>query len=56
MPVIRAHGSFYNLSTKYASLQKGGANPFIDPAGFKAYLDDKEKAFNAELAAQKAKR
>jgi len=27
----------------------------IDPAGFKAYVDSKEKAFNAELAAQKAK-
>jgi metallo-beta-lactamase class B len=52
---LGAHGSFYNLNTKYASLQKGGANPFIEPAGFKAYLDDKEKAFNAELAAQKAK-
>jgi len=52
---LGAHGSFYNLRTKYASLQKGGANPFIDPAGFKAYVDDKEKAFNAELAAQKAK-
>ena len=37
------------------SLDPRGANPFIDPAGFKAYVDDKEKAFNAELAAQKAK-
>lgn len=52
---LGAHGSFYNLGTKYASLQKGGANPFIDPAGFKSYVDEKEKAFNAELAAQKAK-
>ena len=51
---LGAHGSFYNLSTKYANLQKGGANPFIDPAGFKAYVEDKERAFNAELAAQKA--
>jgi metallo-beta-lactamase class B len=49
------HASFYDLQAKYAKLQQGGANPFIDPAGFKAYLDDKEKAFNAELAAQKAK-
>jgi metallo-beta-lactamase class B len=52
---LGAHGSFYNLDTKYANLQKGGANPFIDPGGFKAYVDEKEKAFNAELAAQKAK-
>ncbi len=53
---LGAHGSFYNLPAKYAKLQQGGANPFIDPAGFKAYLDDKEKAFTTELAAQKAKR
>ena len=52
---LGAHGSFYGLQAKYAQLGKGGANPFIDPAGFKAYLDDKEKAFNTELAAQKSK-
>ena len=52
---LGAHGSFYGLQAKYAKLQQGGANPFIDPAGFKAYLDDKEKAFTTELAAQKAK-
>jgi len=58
MPVdvfLGAHGSFYGLQAKYAKLQAGGTNPFIDPAGFKTYLDDKEKAFNTELAAQKAK-
>jgi len=52
---LGAHGSFYGLQAKYAKLEQGGMNPFIDPAGFKAYVDDKEKAFNAELAAQKAK-
>lgn len=52
---LGAHGSFYGLQAKYAKLQQGGANPFIDPAGFKAYVDDKEKAFNTELAAQKTK-
>jgi metallo-beta-lactamase class B len=51
---LGAHGSFYGLQAKYAKLQAGGANPFIDPAGFKAYLDDKEKAFTTELAVQKA--
>jgi metallo-beta-lactamase class B len=52
---LGAHGSFYGLQAKYAKLQAGGANPFIDPAGFNTYLDEKEKAFQAELAAQKAK-
>jgi metallo-beta-lactamase class B len=52
---LGAHGSFYGLQAKYMHLQQGGVNPFIDPAGFKAYLDDKEKAFTTELAVQKAK-
>jgi metallo-beta-lactamase class B len=52
---LGAHGSFYGLQAKYAKLQAGGANPFIDPAGFNTYLDEKEKAFQTELAAQKAK-
>jgi metallo-beta-lactamase class B len=59
MPVdvfLGAHGSFYGLQAKYAKLQGGGANPFIDPAGFKAYLYDKESAFTKELGAQKAQR
>ncbi len=52
---LGAHGSFYGLQAKYAKLRQGGANPFIDPAGFKAYLDDKEKDFTAEFAAQKSR-
>jgi metallo-beta-lactamase class B len=51
---LGAHGDFYNLRTKYMKLQQGGENPFIDHAGFTAYLDEKEKAFTAELARQKA--
>jgi metallo-beta-lactamase class B len=50
---LGAHGSFYGLTAKYAKLQQGGANPFIDPAGYKAYLDDREKAFYAALDLQK---
>jgi len=50
---LGAHGSFYDLTTKYAQLEKGGANPFIDPAGFKAHLDRQEKNFTARLDEQK---
>ena len=50
---LGAHGSFYGLTEKYARLEKGGANPFIDPAGFKAHLDRQEQNFNARLAEQK---
>jgi metallo-beta-lactamase class B len=56
MPVdvfLGAHGSFYGLTDKYARLDKGGPNPFIDPAGFKEHLDRQEKNFHARLEEQK---
>jgi metallo-beta-lactamase class B len=51
---LGAHGSFYNLTEKYARLEKGGgSNPFIDPEGFKQYVDRSEKTFQARLEEQK---
>jgi len=50
---LGAHGSYYGMAAKYAKMQPGGANPFIDPAGYKAYLDNREAAFQAELDKQK---
>jgi metallo-beta-lactamase class B len=52
---LGAHGNYYGMIAKYAKLEKGGANPFIDPAGYKAYLDEREMAFYANLAEQKQK-
>jgi metallo-beta-lactamase class B len=52
---LGAHGAYYGMTDKYAKLAKGAANPFIDPAGYRAYLDDREKAFNTALDAQKQK-
>jgi metallo-beta-lactamase class B len=48
------HGSFYRMTDKYAQLEKGGANPFIDPQGLKNHLDAQEKSFLARLEEQKA--
>ena len=50
---LGAHGSFYDLDAKYVELLKGGANPFLDHAGYLAYIDLKEKQFYAELDRQK---
>src|SRR5262245_13781851 len=33
---VGSHNGFYNMTQKYARLEKGEANPFIDPAGYKA--------------------
>lgn len=44
---LGAHGSYYNLEAKYPRLKEGAPNPFIDPAGYKAYVADREAAFRA---------
>jgi metallo-beta-lactamase class B len=53
---LAAHGSFYDLQGKYAKLQPGAPNPFIDHAGYMAYIDLKEKQFYEELERQKRER
>jgi metallo-beta-lactamase class B len=50
---LGAHGNFYGLTEKYAKLATGGQNPFIDPTGYKAYLDKMEAAFSARLEEQR---
>lgn len=47
------HPAQYNMQEKYAKLQPGGANPFIDPAGCTAEADIEEAIFHAILDEQK---
>jgi metallo-beta-lactamase class B len=42
---VGSHNGFYQMAQKYARLEKGEANPFIDPAGYKALIDSSEKAY-----------
>ena len=51
---LGAHGTYYGMEAKYARIKDGGANPFIDPDGYKDYVNEREQAFRAELAKQKA--
>jgi metallo-beta-lactamase class B len=51
---LGAHGDYYGMPAKYAKLKPGAANPFIDPAGYKAYIADREAAFRKNLAQQQA--
>lgn len=51
---LGAHGSYYNMVEKYPRLGKDPVNPFIDPAGYHAYVADREKAFRVELEKQRA--
>jgi len=51
---LGAHGAYFGMLEKYPRLKPGAANPFIDPAGYKAYIADREQAFRKELAKQQA--
>lgn len=51
---LGAHGDYYGMPAKYEKLKAGGANPFIDPAGYKAYIANREAAYRKELAKQQA--
>ena len=51
---LGAHGSYFGLRAKYARWKSGDRNAFIDPAGYKAYIAEREQAFEADLARQKA--
>jgi metallo-beta-lactamase class B len=54
---LGAHGSYYGMVEKYERSKAGsGKNPFIDPEGYRAYVEQKEKAFRATLAEQRAKK
>jgi metallo-beta-lactamase class B len=49
---LGAHGDYFGMLAKYARLQQGGRNPFIDPDGYKSFVAEKEQAFEAELQKQ----
>jgi len=51
---LGAHGGYYGMEAKYARIKDAGANPFIDPDGYKSYVKEREAAFRAELAKQRA--
>jgi len=50
---LGAHGAYFNLKDKLPKMT-GGSNPFVDPAGYKAYVAEREQAFEKELAKQRA--
>lgn len=47
------HPAQYKMQEKFAKLQKGAANPFIDPAGCKDEADIEEAMFHALLDEQR---
>ena len=51
---LGSHPGMFNLAEKYEKLGQGGANPYIDPAGYKTELDIDEAMFHAVLAQQRS--
>lgn len=50
---LAAHGSFYSLLPKLKLLEQGtNSNPFIDPSGYRSYVERTEKAFRDEVKRQ----
>ena len=50
---LGAHGSYFDLETKYAKWKTGSLTAFIDPEGYKNFVADREQAFRRELKKQK---
>lgn len=53
---LSSHASAFNIAEKAAEAKRGGrVNPFIDPAGYKAYLESTEASFKKTLELQRPK-
>lgn len=53
---LGAHGNYYGMLAKYEQAQrKSERNPFVDPVGYKDYVELKQKAFEKTLAEQKTR-
>ena len=50
---LGAHGNYYDMHAKYDRLKSSDANPFIDQQGYRAYIAEKEQAFQAKLTEQR---
>jgi metallo-beta-lactamase class B len=50
---LGADGNYFGLEEKYSLMKEDGANPFVDPSGYKEYIAQKEQDFRTELARQK---
>ncbi|HUB50535.1 MAG TPA: subclass B3 metallo-beta-lactamase [Terracidiphilus sp.] len=49
---LGAHGGYFDLQSKYAQFKGGDRNAFVDPGGYKAYIADRQQAFEEELRRQ----
>jgi metallo-beta-lactamase class B len=51
---LGAHGAYFDMEAKYARLQTGDREAFVDRAGYRKFVADRSAAFEAELQKQRA--
>jgi metallo-beta-lactamase class B len=49
---LGAHASYFGLKEKYARLKSGDRNVFVDPAGYRRFVDEKDREFQTALLKQ----
>lgn len=53
---LSSHGQFFDLTEKAAGYRsKTSSNPFIDPQGYRSFIENIEKAFQVKLNKEKSK-
>ena len=50
---LGAHGSYFDMETKYERFKRGQTTAFVDPSGYKNYVAEREQAFLRELRKQR---
>jgi metallo-beta-lactamase class B len=54
---LGSHGAFFDLTAKHRALERGvKPNPFIDPDGYRSFIDGTEHEFRRRLSEQAAKK
>lgn len=52
---LAAHGSFFHLTEKAERLRRGdGGNPFVDPEGYRSWVERAARAFHERLEGERA--
>ena len=50
---LGAHGEYYGMVAKYKKLKAGEPSPFIDPAGYREYVNERAQYYLYTLEKQK---
>jgi metallo-beta-lactamase class B len=52
---LGSHAGYFDLKEKYARIEGGDQDAFVDPAGYRAFVQEKQRDFEAALQKQRGK-